>query len=127
MEKAQETQLKQLEGELIIMKESMRETAMDIIKEGFSEYPVFIAHQSEIKLGELILDKRDMATNWSISASTLEDFVERGLIQPDRVDAFKTAYQDPKTFICLFVIYDTAASFVFVPYRKSPGSPAESV
>ncbi len=114
-----EAQLKQLQGELILMKESIRETALDIIKEGFSHYPVFIAHQDAIKIGEVILDKNDMATLWSISASTLEDFMEKGLIEPDKQVLFKDNYKDPRAFICLFVIYRGEARFVFVPYKSS--------
>lgn len=118
MEKEWEAQLEHLRGELILMKESIRETAMDIIKEGYSKHPVFIAHKEEIKIGEIILDKEDMATLWSISASTLEEFVEKGLIQEDKKDFFVEQYKDPKQFICLFVIHGASARFVFVPYRS---------
>lgn len=36
MDKEWEIQLKQLQGELILFKESIRETAQDIIREGYS-------------------------------------------------------------------------------------------
>ncbi|HCS19555.1 MAG TPA: hypothetical protein DIW47_03145 [Bacteroidetes bacterium] len=117
IDKEWEAQLEHLRGELILMKESIRETAVDIIKEGFSKYPIFIAHQDEIKVGELILDKEDMATVWSISASTMEEFNEKALIPEEKKKFFITQYKNPKEFICLFVIYKNSAHFVFVPYK----------
>ena len=114
-----EVQLQQLRAELILMKESIKETSKDIIKEGFSQYPIFIAHQNPVEIGEVILDKEDMATHWSISASTLEEFVEKGVIQADKSDYFKENYKNPKDFMCMFVIHATDARFVFIPYRAS--------
>ncbi len=119
MEEAWEAQLKHLQGELILFKESIRETAMDILKEKFSEYPIFIAHQQEVKIGEVILSKEDMATTWSISASTFEEFHEKGVIPKDKSPLFKTTFKNPKEFICLFVVYGADARFVFVPYRSA--------
>lgn len=117
IDKEWEAQLEHLRGELILMKESIRETAVDIIKEGFSKYPIFIAHQDEIKVGEVILDKEDMATVWSISASTMEEFNEKSLIPEEKKKFFIDQYKNPKEFICLFVIYKNSAHFVFVPYK----------
>ncbi len=114
-----EVQLQQLRAELILMKDSIKETATDIIKGGYTKFPIFIAHQDPIKVGEVILDKDDMATHWSISASTLEQFIETGLVEPDKEEVFKANYKDPKEFICMFVIYQTQANFVFIPYRAA--------
>lgn len=114
-----EVQLQQLRVELILMKESIKETSKDIIKENYSQYPIFVAHQEDIDLGEVILDKDDMATHWSISASTIEEFIERGLIQQDKEQLFKDSYKNPKEFICLFVIYKADARFVYIPYRAA--------
>jgi len=117
LDKEWEAQLEHLRGELILMKESIRETSDDIIKEGFSKHPIFIAHQEEIKVGEVILDKTDMATVWSISASTMEEFNEKALIPEDKKTFFEKQYKDAKKFICLFVIYGASARFVFIPYK----------
>jgi len=117
LDKNWEIQLQQLRAELILMKESIKETSEEIIKEGFSNFPIFIAHQDPIELGEVILDKDDMATQWSVSASTLEQFIEKGLIKKEREEFFRESYKDPKEFICMFVIYKAQANFVFVPYK----------
>lgn len=117
IDKEWEAQLAHLRGELILMKESIKETAQDIIKEGFSKYPIFIAHQAEVNIGEVILHKEDMATAWSISASTLEEFNEKGLIPDDKKQLFIQEFKNPKVQFCLFVVYNTSARFVFVPYK----------
>ncbi len=114
-----EVQLQQLRAELILMKESIKETSGDIIKGGYSKHPIFIAHREDIEIGEVILDKDDMSTHWSISASTLEEFVDKGVVQADKSDYFKENFKDPKEFICMFVIHDTEARFVFIPYRAT--------
>jgi len=75
-----EVYLKSLEADFNLFKESLRETSKDIINEGFSHFPVFIAHQIDIPLGEKILDKVELASNWSISATTLEDLMEKGVL-----------------------------------------------
>ncbi|MGZ3751973.1 MAG: hypothetical protein ACXVAU_11885, partial [Mucilaginibacter sp.] len=72
-EKKKESPLLSLEKDLKLYKESMREVAVEIMVEGLSKYPIFIAHQHEVKLGEPILDRYDLNTEWSINASTLEE------------------------------------------------------
>lgn len=110
--------LKSLQKDLDFYSDSIREVAVEIIAEGLSAYPVFIAHQHEVALGELILDHRELATEWSIHASTLEEFVERGVIKEDRKPHFIKQYKKPEDFICLFVIVPEGANFVFYPYQK---------
>lgn len=68
-----------LEKDLDLYADSIKEIAIEIIAEGISHYPVFIAHQHTVSIGEMILNKDDLNTNWTIQASTAEEFVERGL------------------------------------------------
>jgi len=110
--------LKSLKVDLDFYSESIRETAVEIMAEGLSAYPIFVAHQHEVSLGELILDKDELGTAWSIQASTLEEFVERGVIKEDRRARFIKNYKKPEDFMCLFVVVPEGANFVFYPYRK---------
>lgn len=113
-----ESPLKSLQADLDFYSESIKEVAVEILAEGLSAYPIFIAHQHEVMLGELILDKNELGTNWSIHASTLEEFVERGVIREDRKARFIKKYKRPEGFMCLFVIVPEGANFVFYPYKK---------
>ena len=115
--KENESPLKSLELDLKFYDESIKEVALEIISEGISEYPIFVAHQHELSLGEPILDKEELNTSWSIHASTVEEFVEKGLIQADKKDRFIKQYKDPYGFMCVFVIVPEGANFVFFPYQ----------
>lgn len=107
-----------LKVDLRLAEESLKETAQDIIDEGFSEYPVFIASEHEVKLGELLIDKDEMAATYSIYATTLEELLERKLVLPERKAEFVKAYKNPKQFMCVMLITATIASFVFLPYTR---------
>lgn len=115
--KSKESPLKSLETDLKFYNESIKEVAIEIIAEGISEFPIFIAHQHEVKLGEPILNHHELNTEWSIHASTMEEFIEKELIQPERKDRFLKQYKDPHAFMCIFVIVPEGANFVFFPYQ----------
>lgn len=112
-----ESPLKSLESDLKFYSESIKEVAVEIMVEGISAYPIFVAHQHEVKLGEPILDRNELKTNWSIHASTMEEFIEKGLIQPDKQDRFIKQYKDAHHFMCVFVIVPEGANFIFFPYK----------
>jgi len=110
--------LKSLRIDLNFYKESIREVAIEIIAEGLSQYPIFVAHQHQVQVGELILDREELGTQWTIQASTLEEFVEKGIILKERKAHFIKNYKKPEDYICLFVIVPEGANFVFYPYSK---------
>lgn len=116
-EENKESPLKSLESDLKFYNESLKEVAIEIMAEGISAYPIFVAHQHEVKLGEVILDKKELNTDWSIHASTLEEFIEKNLILPDKKDKFLKQYKDAYAFMCVFVIVPDGANFVFIPYQ----------
>ena len=113
-----ESPLKSLEIDLKLFSESLREVAVEIMVEGLSSYPIFVAHQHEVKLGELILDKDELNTEWTIHASTLEEFIERGVIKKELKQRFIDSYKNAHDFMCVFVIVPEGANFIFFPYSK---------
>jgi hypothetical protein len=108
--------LKSLEADLKFYSDSIKEIANEILVEGLSEYPIFIAHQHEVAVGELILDKNELNTQWSIQASMLEEFVQKGIIHKDKKERFIKQYKNPSEHMCLFVVVPEGANFVFYPY-----------
>lgn len=106
-----------LQADLKLYSESIREISVEIRQEGLSEYPIFMAHQHELKMGEAILDKEELGTEWTIHASTLEEFVERDVIKPILKERFTQSYKDPDKFMCLFVVVPEGANFVYFPYN----------
>lgn len=116
--KDKQSPLLSLEVELKLFNESIREVAIEIMVEGLSQYPIFIAHQHELDLGEMILDRHDLNSEWSIHASTLEEFIERGVIKKELKQRFIDTYKSPDRFMCVFVVVPEGANFVFFPYMK---------
>ncbi|HTD41131.1 MAG TPA: hypothetical protein VK671_10960 [Mucilaginibacter sp.] len=118
-EKKKESPLLSLERDLKIYSESIHEVAIEIMVEGLSAYPIFIAYQHLVKLGELILDRDDLNMDWSINASTLEEFIEKGVIKKELKDRFLKTYKNANDYMCLFVVVPEGANFVYYPYKKS--------
>lgn len=113
-----ESPLKSLERDLSLYSDSIKEVATEIMVEGLSAYPIFVAHQHKVSIGELILDKDELNTEWSIQASTLEEFIENGIIHKDKKERFIKHFKKPEDFMCLFVVVPEGANFVFYPYNK---------
>jgi hypothetical protein len=107
-----------LEKDLELYAESMREISVEIMMEGLSTNPIFIAHQHVVNIGEMILDRTELNTDWTIQASTFEEFVEKGIITPEKKVLFLKNYKKPEDYMCLFVVTPEGANFVFYPYKK---------
>lgn len=90
--------------------------AENVIEEGISEYPVFVAAQEIIPFGRQIFDRDEVSLNWFFFASLLEEFMKKELISKEGVKDFQKAYKDPKERACIFIITPEVAQFVFVPY-----------
>jgi len=117
-EKKKRSPLESLEVDLKYFNESIKEVAIEIMVEGLSKYPIFVAHQHEVALGEVIFDRVEMNTDWTIQASTLEEFMERGVIKKELKERFIDTYKNPDRFMCVFVVVPEGANFVFFPYSK---------
>lgn len=107
-----------LEKDLDLYAESIKEVAIEIMVEGISAHPVFIAHQHKVNIGEVILNRDELHTQWTIQASTMEEFVEKGIIAPDKKALFLKTYKKPEDFMCVFVIVPEGANFIYYPYQK---------
>ena len=109
--------LRSLKIDLDFYSESIKEISTEMVAEGYSLFPIFVATQHEVSLGEIILDRVELGTNWSINASSLEEFVERGVIASAKKVAFEKTFKKPEDFMCLFVVVPEGANFVFYPYK----------
>lgn len=117
MQASNNSPLISLETDLKIFSETIKEVSMEILDEGISKFPIFIAHQHEANIGELLLAKDEFATEWNIHASTIEEFVQKGIIQKEKQEFFELNYKDPKKFMCVFVMVPEGANFVFFRYH----------
>lgn len=110
--------LASLKTDLDFYKEAIREVSAELRSEQYTQFPIFIAHQHEVSVGEVILDRTELGTKWTIQASSLEEFLEVGIVKGDKKDKFIQKFKNPEKFICLFVIVPEGANFVFYPFEK---------
>ncbi len=89
-----------------------------ILDEDVSKYPILVVHHDAIELGINFVQRSEETGRWSINASTLEEFATKQLVQDDKVQDFIKAYKDPSEFLCLFVLSDLGAKFIFTPRLK---------
>lgn len=106
-----------LEKDLDLYADAVKEVAIEIMLEGISANPIFIAHQHVVSIGEVILDRKELNTEWTIQASTFEEFVEKGIISAEKKALFLKSYKKPEDFMCVFVIVPEGANFIYYPYK----------
>lgn len=109
--------LESLKVDLDFYSDAIKEVSYDLLAAEYTAHPIFIAHQHSVKIGEVILDKMELNTSWTINVSTLEEFLEQGLIKEDRKDYFVKQFKPAEDFMCLFVVVPEGANFVFYPYK----------
>jgi hypothetical protein len=109
-----EQDLKILEEELKPYKSLLGSVADTIMEQDVSSYPVFVLYRDSIEVG-IPLDTENITGEWFVNASSLEEFVAKQLVLPEKVDDFKSVYKDPTAFLCLFVVDKSGATFVFIP------------
>lgn len=109
--------MKALEDELQRYNGVFREVADTTINSDVSNYPIFIAHRKSVEIGIPLILKEQSGTFWSYHISTLEELVTKNIIQIEGLENFKQVYKDPLKFICLFVVEEKGATFVFYPYK----------
>ncbi len=116
-----EEEMKEAEKLLVIENEMKRYNALlsaasdKILRSNASAYPIFVVAKQPIALGINLIDRKKVNSNWSINASSLEEFVSNKLVFEQKVPDFKSTYKDPKQFLCLFVLSDLGAQFLFIP------------
>ncbi|WP_342330560.1 hypothetical protein [Pedobacter sp. FW305-3-2-15-E-R2A2] len=117
-EPKKQSPLVSLEKDLELYSDSVKEVSIAIMSEGISTHPIFVAHQHTVSIGEIILDRKELNTEWTIQASTMDEFVEKGIINPEKKALFLKSYKKPEDFMCVFVIVPEGANFIYYPYKK---------
>jgi len=108
-------QFRILEEELQPYKTFLAKAADTVLEQEVSNYPIFIAHQQEFDVGIPLVNQEQTEGNWSINLSTLEEFSTKNIILPEKVEEFQNVYKDPLENLCLFVLSELGATFIFLP------------
>jgi hypothetical protein len=117
MDKEMTVNLELLKDDLAFYNDMLKEVSADILHEGFSKYPIFIAHQEPIKIGDMIIDATEYSRSFNISATVLEDLLEKNIVTKEREESFKAAFKDASQFMCVLLVTDKGANFVFVSFK----------
>jgi hypothetical protein len=104
----------QLKNELSIYVKALGEAADIIVEQDVSNYPIFVIHKQEVEMGIPVIEKDKNGGLWNINASTLEEFVAKNLIFEEKIEDFRLNYKDPALYICIFVLSELGANFVFL-------------
>lgn len=116
--KVRTAQYLQLEKELRPYLEVLSKASESIIDKEISKYPILVVHQQQIELGVPVLSKDPKRGNWSVNASTLEEFAMKQVIHPEKIEDFQGIYKDPGEHLCLFVISELGAKFIFLSKKN---------
>jgi hypothetical protein len=91
--------------------------AADTIRnENVSNYPIFVASKTAVEIGVMLFPQGQLPDDWIVTASSLEEFHVRKIIDTDKIDDFRDLYRSKPEEICVFTI-DTEGSskFIFIP------------
>ncbi|HNR74069.1 MAG: hypothetical protein UZ12_BCD005001210 [Bacteroidetes bacterium OLB12] len=97
--------------------DTLKEASYQIRKAGF-EFPIFPISKEKLPIGQVLIPGGPLNLEWNYYASFLDEFLQRELVAPDKVEDFKNAYKDPDEFCCLFVVDQDFASFVYIPFPE---------
>jgi hypothetical protein len=97
--------------------DTLKEASYQIRKNGF-DYPIFPICQQSQPVGQMLIDRNILGLTWTYSISFLDEFLQRGLVEEEKKQAFFQAFKDPDEFCCLFVIDKQFTNFVFIPYPE---------
>jgi hypothetical protein len=103
-------------SDFVIVSEHLKEASYQIIKRKYSENPIFVLTTAPVEVGVTLFKKEDFKTTYEYKASYLEEFLSRNLIGEESREFFIENYKDTEEYCCLFVIDDSFAGFIYLPY-----------
>ena len=106
---------KRLQKELAGYKKTLSQAADVILDQDVSKFPIFVIHQNLVDIGINIVNMEAVHGNWSVNASTLEEFVTKQVIAEEKVEDFQLLYRSHHNDLCLFVLSELGANFIFLP------------
>ena len=101
-----------------LVSDTLKEAAYQLKVRKISDYPIFPVSKEELGVGQLLVGKTEMAIEWNFNFSFLDEFSQRLLVKPEKLEEFKSVYKDPEEFCCLFVIDEDFQNFIFIPYPE---------
>lgn len=98
--------------------DNIKEASYQIRTRGFSEFPIFPISKAPQPIGQLLFDMNDLSLEWNYYATYVDEFVQRKIVKPEKLEEFQKVYKNPDEFCCLFVVDDQFTNFLFIPYPE---------
>jgi hypothetical protein len=111
--------LESLKAQLKRFNAEIKEVSDEMIDAGFTKIPVFVAHQENAQIGELLFDRLEFNVPYSINATTVERLIELDIIKEDKIVDFKKAAGDTRKQYCVLWLSGPYSNFIFVPFKKT--------
>lgn len=115
LESKEEEILKFLEVDIKQLKDKFREVMAEIIAQGYSDYPILIAHPEDMAFADKIFDKEPFNLHFHFSASTLEAMIEKGIILEEKKEAMIAKMKVAKDAACILLLHPDIMRFIFAP------------
>lgn len=111
-----EKELKELEEEFKQYSDQLLEISREMMEGKYTEFPIFVAHQTDVYLGQILIDRTEYEEPFSVSVSTVEEFIETGLIEKNKLKVFLEAFGDPLKNMCIFWVHGDQARYILMHY-----------
>ena len=96
--------------------DTLKEAAYQLKARKISEFPIFPIAKKDIAIGQNLIPKGQKENEWVYNFSFLDEFVQRGLVDPEKQEEFKKSFKNPEEFCCMFVVDMDFTNILFVPY-----------
>ena len=103
----------------------MEHASDSILGQEISKYPIFVIHPDLLEIGIELISRAKRGGKWSVHASTLEEFSTKQIISQEKVETFISIFKTPQKYLCLFILSELGANFIFVPREEKIGSNIE--
>ena len=108
----------QLEDDLRRYRKALNQAFEIMLDQEISLYPIFILHQQELEMGVPVIEAGENTGLWSVHASSLEEFVTKNLLHQEKLEEFKKLYKEHNHHLCIFVLSELGAQFIFYPREE---------
>jgi hypothetical protein len=113
-----EKELEALEKQLAEISGQLLELSREMLTDKYTKHPIFVAHEGQLELGEQILDRIEFNMAYTINVSSVEEFIELGLIEKKKSNDFENAFGDPLKNMCIFWVHGELARYISYPFAK---------
>jgi hypothetical protein len=113
----QSGELERLQRDFRQVSHLLRDMTHEVLEQQVSRYPVFVAAQEPVGLGRVVVSAEDFSLRWNFRLTILEELVQKGVVQRDKIVEFREAYKNPVEAACVLGILNNQFAFLFIPYE----------